>query len=482
MQFSKLAADCQRQGPEAEIQGLSRDSRTVQPGFLFAAIPGDKTNGSDFIAEALKKGAVAILAAPGVDVPRSVPAAFHPEPRKILSKMAAMFYPSQPKTIAAVTGTSGKTSTVQFLRQIWQHAGHKAAAIGTLGIIGDGIERYGSLTTPDSISLHRDLKMLNDELGITHVALEASSHGLHQFRLDGVKIGLAAFTNLSRDHLDYHKSMEEYFAAKHRLFNELLPKDGVAVLNRDSDRYTILYPLMRERGIKVISFGTKGADLNLLSAREEQGGQMLQLEVMGKKHKVLLPLSGAFQGWNALCAAALAIGGGETEDTVLSALPTLQGVRGRMEMIGEFAGGRVYVDYAHKPDALENVLKTLRDVTRDKLIVVFGCGGGRDQGKRPIMGEIAKRLADTIIVTDDNPRMESPASIRKEILLGCPEAIEIGDRAEAIAKGLSLLKQGGILVIAGKGHEPGQIVGTETLPFDDADVARRYMHAHSRAA
>jgi UDP-N-acetylmuramoyl-L-alanyl-D-glutamate--2,6-diaminopimelate ligase len=478
MHFSILAHDCERHGPDVEIAGLSRDSRNVARGFLFAAIPGVKNDGGQFIAEALSKGAVAILAAPGTPVPEHTPVAYHPEPRKALALIASRFYPAQPATIAAVTGTSGKTSAVQFLRQIWQQLGHKSAAIGTLGIIGDGIERYGSLTTPDAISLHDDMQMLANEKQITHAAIEASSHGLDQYRLDGLKISYAAFTNLSRDHLDYHKDMADYFRAKSRLFSEVLQPNGVAVLNADVLEYAKLKDVCKARGIRTISFGTrKEADLCLSTGMEDASGQKLQLVFEGKSYDVHINLAGAFQGLNVLCAAALAHASGESMDKIISVLPKLQGVRGRMELIGTYNNARVYVDYAHKPDALENVLNTLRPSTRGKLVVVFGCGGGRDKGKRPIMGEIAARLADTVIVTDDNPRMEEPAAIRAEILAAAKGAKEIADRAEAIKSAVSNLQPNDTLVIAGKGHEPGQLVGTETLPFDDAEQARQAMKA-----
>jgi UDP-N-acetylmuramoyl-L-alanyl-D-glutamate--2,6-diaminopimelate ligase len=480
MLFSKLAEDCQRQGPDVEIKGLSRDTRDLKPGALFAAIPGDKIDGNTFIPEALKKGAAAILAATGTSIPQNTPAAFHAEPRKALSQMAARFYPEQPGTIAAITGTSGKTSVAQFTRQIWQAMGHRSAAIGTLGIIGDDIDRYGSLTTPDAISLHQDMQMLVKKKNITHAAIEASSHGLHQYRLDGLKLKLAAFTNLSRDHLDYHKDMQEYFTAKQRLFREVLPESGTAVVNKDIPEYEALAEILKSRKIKMLSFGTKDADLCLTSTTDDPRGQILDFTIHGRKQAVLVKLSGAFQGMNVLCATALAIAGGEETARVVGSLPLLQGVRGRMETVGSYRDARVIVDYAHKPDALENVLRALRPATKGRLVALFGCGGMRDKGKRPIMGAIAEKLADIVIVTDDNPRMEDPAVIRKEVLQGCPKATEVPGRAEAIAHALSLLQAGDTLVIAGKGHEQGQIVGTEVLPFDDAEVARSFIQ--SRAA
>lgn len=455
--------------------GITQDSRAVKSGFLFAALRGERNDGRAFIADAIKNGAAAILAEEGTAIPEGITALLCKEPRRELARLAAEFYPQQPATIAAITGTSGKTSTAQFARQIWQKLGHKAASIGTLGIIGDGIERYGSLTTPDCLTLHKDLQMLVTEKAITHVAMEASSHGLDQFRLDGVRLSCAAFTNFSRDHLDYHKTMDAYLAAKLRLFSELLPGGGVAVINADVPEYPAIEAVLNKRGIRHLSFGRTGKDIKLLSAHLTHEGQDIALEVMGVRHETHLALGGAFQASNVLCALGLALASGEAVDAVLAALPRLEGVRGRLERVGSYKGGAVYVDYAHKPDALEQVLRAVRPHTSGRLFTVFGCGGNRDAGKRPVMGEIATRLSDVVIVTDDNPRLEDPATIRAAIMAGTKSAKEIGDRREAIAYALSHMQAGDVVVIAGKGHEQGQIVGTQTLPFDDATVARSLM-------
>jgi UDP-N-acetylmuramoyl-L-alanyl-D-glutamate--2,6-diaminopimelate ligase len=476
MLLSKLASKLLWRGTDVAVQGICSDSRKVQTGFLFAALAGEKADGQAFIQDALAKGAVAILAASGKDIPYAKPAIIDAEPRKALAKIAATFYAQQPEMIAAVTGTSGKTSTVQFLRQLWQVCGHRAASIGTLGVIGTDIERYGSLTTPDSIALHQDLEMLVRKLNITHLAMEASSHGLDQYRLDGVRVKLAAFTNFSRDHLDYHPSMEEYFKAKQRLFTEILPFDGVAVLNADSPECAALKTSATRRRIKIITYGESDhADIRLLEKIYAGGGQDLKILHAGKEYATRINLVGAFQAYNVLCALALAVASGEDIEKLIALVPQLQGVRGRLEYVGEKNGGHVYVDYAHKPDALENVLQALRPHTENRLITVFGCGGNRDAGKRPIMGAIAAKLSDRVIVTDDNPRHEDAATIRKEVLQGCPEALEIPDRGEAITHALSLMQKGDSVLIAGKGHETGQIIGDTTLPFDDAEIARKVL-------
>lgn len=462
--------------PDVVITGITQDSRAVKDGFLFVALKGAKIDGASYIDSAIQKGAVAVLAQEGTAVPSGVSSILVKNPRALLAQIAARFYPAQPQQIAAVTGTSGKTSTVQFLRQIWQKLGHRASSMGTLGIIGTGYTRYGSLTTPDPITLHADVQMLATEHHITHLAMEASSHGLDQHRLDGVRLNLAAFTNFSRDHLDYHQTMAEYFNAKARLFTDLLPASGSAVLNADIPEYERLCALVKKRGSTIFSFGKKG-DLQLLENIFTPEGQNLKLRVAGTVYETSLALGGAFQSSNVLCASALAIAGGEEVSAVMHILPQLEGVRGRLERVGRHKGGAVYVDYAHKPDALENLLAALRPHTAGRLIIVFGCGGNRDAGKRPIMGEIAIRLADIVIVTDDNPRLEDPALIRTAILKTAPTATEIADRRQAIAHALSLVKNGDVLVIAGKGHEQGQIIGHETLPFDDAAVAKDLMDA-----
>lgn len=476
MKISELAPNCAVSGDDSDITGISQNSKTVSSGFLFAALKGEKVDGRDFIDAAIAAGAKAVLAQTGTPIPNSVTAITHDEPRLALAKIAAKFYRVQPKTIAAVTGTSGKTSTVQFVRQLWQMLGHKSASVGTLGIIGDGIERYGSLTTPDSITLHQDLAMLALDKRITHLAMEASSHGLDQYRLDGVNVGLAAFTNLSRDHLDYHKTMEAYLKAKLRLFTELLPANGTAVVNADMAEFSEISAAVRARNIKLLSYGLLGNEVRLEKRTFNAHGQDLELKVLGKKYKTHVNLVGAFQAANVLCALSLVIASGADAKKVIECLPKLQPVRGRMEWVGEYKGGAVYVDYAHKPDALEQVLQALRPHTQNRLICVFGCGGNRDAGKRPIMGAIAKKFADVVIVTDDNPRNEDAASIRKAVMEGAEGATEIGNRSDAIAAALNMMNAGDVVVIAGKGHEQGQIIGTQTLPFDDVAVAKNVMN------
>jgi len=459
---------------DPDITGLTADSRQVRPGFLFAALPGSRTDGNRFAADAAAKGAVAVLtadaalvAAPGVRVIAD------PNPRRRLALMAARFYAPQPATLVAVTGTNGKTSVTVFARQIWEQLGLSAASFGTIGIHGAGIENPGSLTTPDPVTLHRELNALQ-RAGIDHVALEASSHGLDQYRLDGLALAAAAFTNLSRDHLDYHGDMAAYFAAKARLFTELLPSGGTAVLNADAPESARLVALCRQRGQRIITFGmAANADLRLVAARPQGSGQVISLAALGQSRDIELPLLGGFQASNALAALGLAVATGANLAAALDALGGLAGVPGRLQLVGTHPlGAPVIVDYAHTPDALETVLRALRPFCRGRLIVIFGCGGDRDPGKRPQMGAIATSLADAVIVTDDNPRSEDPASIRRAILAACPDATEIGDRAAAIRAGLSRLQGGDLLLLAGKGHERGQIVGDKIYPFDDAEVAR----------
>jgi UDP-N-acetylmuramoyl-L-alanyl-D-glutamate--2,6-diaminopimelate ligase len=454
------------------IAGLTSDSRAVEPGWLFAALPGTKADGRAFVADAVRRGAVAVLGPVGTAAPDGIAVIEDENPRLRLALLAARFYGQQPATVAAVTGTNGKTSTVQFARQLWALLGHKAASLGTLGITAPGMDRYGSLTTPDTVSLHRALAELADA-GIDHLAMEASSHGLDQYRLDGVKVAAAGFTNLSRDHLDYHGSMEVYLAAKAMLFDRVLPPGGAAVLNADTPEFTPLSELCARRGHRLIGYGAQAKELVLADLLPLPHGQRLKLEVFGRVHDIRLPLAGRFQCMNVLCALGLVIGTGADADDATAVLEKLGGVHGRLELVANHpSGAPVYVDYAHTPDALETVLRALRPHAERKLVVVFGCGGDRDRGKRPVMGELASRLADRAIVTDDNPRTEVAAAIRRDVLAGCPDAEEIGDRAEAIRTAIRDLAEGDVLVIAGKGHEQGQTVGTEVLPFDDVEVTR----------
>ncbi len=474
---------------DPEIRGLSLDSRRVEPGFLFAAVPGTRTDGRRFIADAVAKGAVAVLTAD----PESCQALTRREPpvtivgdanpRRRIACIAARFYRPQPETVAAVTGTNGKTSVAVFTRQLWQGLGRPAASLGTIGIVAPGFSRPGSLTTPDPVTLHSELNALAQS-GIDHVAIEASSHGLDQFRLDGLRPKAAAFTNLSRDHLDYHRDMADYRAAKTRLFTDLLPRDGAAVLNLDDETASGLAPQCARRGQRVIGFGrNQRADLRLIAARPNVMGQELSLAVFGQTHDVALPLIGEFQAMNVLAALGLVLATGAELGPTLALFPSLAGAPGRMERVGTHpSGAPVLVDYAHTPDALGNALSALRGHVTGRIVAVFGAGGDRDAGKRPQMGAVARRLADIVIVTDDNPRSENAAQIRRAILETCPGGIEIGDRAEAVRRGLAMLRAGDALLVAGKGHETGQIIGARTLPFSDSAVVRAALGTLGSAA
>jgi UDP-N-acetylmuramoyl-L-alanyl-D-glutamate--2,6-diaminopimelate ligase len=470
-----------RGADDPEILGLTADSRAVQPGFLFAALPGSRRDGRSFAADAVTRGAVAILT-DKVDA-----LALRPEqrdriaivadenPQRRLALLAARFHSRQPRTIGAVTGTNGKTSVVHFTREIWTAIGRPAASLGTLGLVSPAGRRPGALTTPDPVALHRDLAELARQ-GIEHVAIEASSHGLHQFRLDGLSVAAAAFTNLTRDHLDYHPDMAHYRAAKERLFTALLSPGGYAVLNRDSDEFARLGAFCRDGGHPVIAYGADpAADLRLVASEPQVASQALILELFGKRRELVLPLAGRFQAMNALAALGLVVATGVPADDATEALTGLTGVPGRLQFVAEpEGGGAIVVDYAHTPDALATVLAALRPHARGRLVALFGCGGDRDAGKRPLMGEVGTRLADRVYVTDDNPRTEPPAKIRQAILEAAPNAIEIGDRRQAIATAIAELAPSDLLVIAGKGHETGQIVGDETYPFDDAAIAREF--------
>jgi UDP-N-acetylmuramoyl-L-alanyl-D-glutamate--2,6-diaminopimelate ligase len=461
---------------DPDILGLTSDSRLVKPGYLFAALSGRSADGRRFLDDALKRGAGAVLADRPADLP--VPVVVDANPRRSLALMAALYYAPQPATAAAVTGTNGKTSVAVFLRQIWQEAGFKAASLGTIGMVAPGIDRPGSLTTPDPVELHKELQELA-RLGVDHLALEASSHGLDQFRLDGVKLAAAGFTNLTRDHLDYHPDMAAYFAAKARLFTELLPEDGTAVINIDQAEGGELAALCRQRGIRIVGYGRTGrAELRLIKAEPTDAGLAIEIELAAKRHAIDLPLLGGFQAMNALCALGLALATGVETQKALDALAGLKGAPGRMELAAIHpSGAKLIVDYAHTPDALETALKALRPHCPGRLVLVFGCGGDRDKGKRPLMGAIAQRLADLVFVTDDNPRSEDAGAIRRAILAACPKAQEIGDRRQAIFAAVRLLRPGDLLLIAGKGHERGQIVGPATLPFEDGEAARAAVAA-----
>lgn len=460
------------------ISGLTADSRKVQPGFLFAAFKGFTVDGVQFVPKAVDAGAAAILCSSDAaetvraQVPASVAVLSADEPRFTFAKMAARYFGRQPDTIAAVTGTAGKTSVAHFVRQIFQAAGHPAASLGTLGTIKPDGESYGGLTTPDSVALQKELAELSDE-GIQYAALEASSHGLDQYRLDGVQLAAAAFTNLGRDHMDYHPTIEDYLQAKLRLFKELLPAGGIVVVDPGERYADRVLKVAAERGLPVFTVGETGKDLKLTGLKPSGAGQELTIETARGEFKITLPLIGRFQVSNALIAAGLAIAAGNDTGATLRALENLKGAPGRLELAGKTGnGGLVFVDYAHKPDALDKALAALKPFAAGNLSVVVGAGGDRDPGKRLLMGEAAARHADLVIVTDDNPRSEDPATIRKAVLEGAPDGLEIGDRAEAIAEGVKRLKSGDILCVAGKGHETGQIVGDTVIPFSDHDAVR----------
>ncbi|WP_341990493.1 UDP-N-acetylmuramoyl-L-alanyl-D-glutamate--2,6-diaminopimelate ligase [Azorhizobium sp. AG788] len=445
------------------VSGITADSRKVQPGMLFIAVPGTRADGARFVADALAKGAGAVLMEPtGAPPAMAVPLAFSLDVRRSLALAAARLHPRQPQTVVAITGTAGKTSVAEFLRQIWSHLGLKAAYLGTLGLIAPGEAAYGGLTSPDPVDLHATLDRLAGA-GITHMALEASSHGLDQRRLDGVRLAAGGFTNLGRDHLDYHPTVEAYYHAKLRLFTELLPMTAQAVAASDAPFGATTLAYARTRGLRSFAIGPDG-DLNVTEITPEGPAQRIRF---ADRPDILLPLVGRFQADNALLAASLAAAGGVPLVEALAALPFLTGVPGRLERIGADPVRPVFVDYAHKPEALATVLDTLRAATTGRLIAVFGCGGDRDRGKRRIMGAIAAEKADVVIVTDDNPRSEDPAAIRAEILAAAPGAREIAARDEAIRAAVMMLQPGDVLVVAGKGHETGQIIGDRTYPFSD---------------
>ncbi len=462
-----------RAAGEIIISGLSVDSRQVAPGHVFFALAGAKTDGTKFIDQAISKGAVAIVGEHAPQMPAAVPFVMAANARQALARSAARFFPRQPKTIAAVTGTSGKTSVAVFTRQIWAGQGLHAASIGTIGLVSPKRTVYGSLTTPDPISLHQTLDEIAGE-GVTHLAFEASSHGLDQHRLDGVRVDAGAFTNLSRDHMDYHPTVEHYLGAKLRLFTDLVKADGAAVIVADHEHSDTVMAVARKRGLRLIGVGRKadGNGIRLIDAAIDGFGQIMTIEYEGKRTTLRLPLVGEYQIENALVSAGLAMATGTDAKIAFAALELLEGAKGRLELVGEKNGAAIFVDYAHKPDALEKVLEAMRPYAKRKLVVVFGAGGDRDAGKRAVMGAIAAKAADTVIVTDDNPRSEDPVLIRAAIMAAAPGAREIGDRAEAIRTAIRELQPGDALVIAGKGHETGQIVGDKTLPFSDHESAQ----------
>ena len=474
-----LAKCCRIEGNgDMSIAGVTADSRDVKPGYLFAALPGTRVDGARFIPDAVKAGAAAVLVGAGVELPEmppSVAVVRSDNAARALALIAARFYVHQPVTIVAVTGTNGKSSVAEFVRQIWAFMGFRAASMGTLGVFGPGLDDLGTThTTPDAVRLHETLAVMRKR-AISHLAMEASSHGLAQHRLDGVRLSAGAFTNLSRDHLDYHSSMEEYFSAKTRLFEELLNPSAGAVVNMDDEYGPKVAEVAERRGLLVLRCGEAGQELRLVERRLDGLGQQLTIAGRKRRYKVFLPLTGGFQAENALVAAGLVIAAGGPEEEAVMALERLTGARGRMEMVGRTkAGAPVFVDYAHTPDALAVALDTLRPYARGRLVVVFGAGGDRDAGKRPLMGQAARERADVVIVTDDNPRSEDAAAIRARIIEACPQAVEIGDRSQAIGEAMSMLEEGDVLLVAGKGHETGQVIGDEVMEFSDhEEISRR---------
>jgi len=460
---------------DSEVTGFALDHRNVAPGSVFGAFKGAVVNGEDFIGQAVERGAVAVVASP--DAPASaVPLLADSEPRRLFAELAARFYAPFPETVVAVTGTNGKTSTVEMTRQIWRMSGHRSASIGTLGVTTSDEQVKTSLTTPDIVTFLNNMAGLK-RMGISHVAYEASSHGLDQHRAEGVPLAAAAFTNFSRDHLDYHETMDAYFEAKMRLFEELLPSGRPAVIWTDDPKSDQVIGVCRNRRHEVITVGRKGETIRLVEQSPTALGQKLLLEHGGKQHRLALPLIGAYQAANVLTAAGLVLATGGKWDATFSAMQRVAPVRGRLERAVISRGGvPIYIDYAHTPDALEAAIAALRPhVAKEngaRLITVFGAGGDRDQGKRPEMGRVATELSDIVIVTDDNPRSEDPAVIRSAIMAGAPGATEVGGRREAIAEAIRIAREGDIVLVAGKGHETGQIIGDKVLPFDDALVAR----------
>ena len=462
------------------IAGLAADSRQVEPGYLFAALPGVNTDGARFVADAVARGAAAILVADDVHLETSAPVITDADPRRRLAQIAARFFGAQPATAVAVTGTNGKTSVASFVRQLWAALGYEAASLGTVGVVTSQGTRPLRHTTPDPIELHRILAELAKG-GITHLALEASSHGLQQRRVDGVTLAAGGFTNISRDHLDYHPTFEDYFTQKLRLFRALLPPGAAAVIDMDGSGSPNVADEAKAHDLDVMTVGRAGRTLRLVSADIDGFAQVLTVEHEGKSQTVRLPLVGGFQASNALVAAGLVMATGTPAADVLPHLAGLQGARGRLDLAGTArAGAPIFIDYAHTPDALVNALEALRPYVRNRLLVVFGCGGDRDKGKRPEMGAAAAAKADIAIVTDDNPRTEEPGAIRREILAAAPGAIEIGDRAGAIAEAVAMLEPGDVLLIAGKGHETGQTVGTTVIPFSDHDAVSAALTNEAR--
>lgn len=468
-----------RRLPAVDIVGITADSRSVRPGYLFAALPGSTVDGRKFIADAVRAGAAAVLAVPGTQA--DVPVIESEEPRLTLAQIAMRFFPGQPAQIAGVTGTNGKTSVARFVQQLWTAHGHRAGTLGTLGAMAPGYEYALRHTTPDPIEIHQILSTMA-MMGTTHLGMEVSSHGLSQYRADGIHFRYAAFTNITQDHLDYHADFEDYFSAKLRLFTELLPKDGIAVINADGAGADRVIDAARHAGRAVFTVGRKGADLRMLALEPTAAGQLLTLSHGDVRSTVPLRMVGAFQADNVMVAAGLAIVSGHAAHGVMERLPELTAAPGRMQPAGvrQFAGGGTawaYVDYAHTPDAIATALAAIRPHTPGRIHIVFGAGGDRDRTKRPLMAEAAAAVADRIIITDDNPRSEDPAAIRAAIRQGARHADEVAGREAAIAAGVAGLAPGDVLLVAGKGHELGQTIAGVTYPFDDVATTRQYMES-----
>lgn len=479
MRLIDLIPEIAQNDAELEIAGITADSRAVKPGFLFAALQGVVADGRAFIPQAIEAGAVAVL---GADLPDGLGVATieADEPRLAFAKLAAQFYPGAPETMIAITGTNGKSSTVDFLRQIWTRCGYQAASMGTLGAVGPAGGVDLGHTTPDPVAIHSTLQTLAGQ-GVTHCAMEASSHGLAQYRLDGVTLNAAAFTNLTQDHLDYHPTFDDYRQAKLRMVTDLLPPGAPMIVNADSVERSVFQAAAEAKSCPVLSVGWRGGDLKISELMPRATGQSLTLNWRGEEAKVELPLIGEFQALNALTAAGLALALGETFSDVCAGMETLQPVKGRMEFVGKTdTGAGVFVDYAHTPDGLDTLLRAARPHTAGRLILIFGAGGDRDPFKRPLMGKVAAERADQVIVTDDNPRSEVPESIRRAIIETVPSASEVGDRREAIFEGVRRLQAGDTLLIAGKGHETGQIVAGKTYPFSDQDTALEALRGEGK--
>jgi UDP-N-acetylmuramoyl-L-alanyl-D-glutamate--2,6-diaminopimelate ligase len=472
-----------RRLPPVEIKGLTADSRAVKDGFLFAALPGTRTDGRQYIADAVKRGAAAVLAKPGTEAP--VPVLESEQPRLTLAQLAMCFHPQQPRVIAGVTGTNGKTSVARFASQLWSMLGQRAGSLGTLGAVAPGYDYALKHTTPDPVEIHQVLSGMV-AVGTTHLAMEVSSHGLSQYRADGVNFSLAAFTNLTRDHFDYHPTFEDYYSAKRRLFTQLLPRGGTVVINTDGPFAERATEDAIAAGRRPLTVGRKGELLQLLRVEPAATGLRIAVQAEGRRYDLNLPVVGSFQADNALVAAGLVMASGYGPSLVLPKLEQISAAPGRMELacVKQMRGGRagIYVDYAHTPAAVETVLKAIRPHAAGQVHIVLGAGGDRDREKRPLMGEAAARFADRVYVTDDNPRTEDPASIRAEVARGAPEAEVIGDRSQAIHAAVRGLRAGDILVIAGKGHERGQTVGTVTYPFSDVQAAREAVSSPEAVA